>query len=89
MSTRAGELLRGALGLTTGLGWINSEDEDAPSPFMRRQTAAELGRAQRGRRLVGRARNACPAREFSPLPSLWSMRARPRAPPALGMRAPH
>ncbi|KAK7449338.1 hypothetical protein VKT23_013479 [Stygiomarasmius scandens] len=31
-----GRLLRGGLGLTTGLGWSDSEDEDAPSPFTRR-----------------------------------------------------
>ncbi|ESK90511.1 60s acidic ribosomal protein [Moniliophthora roreri MCA 2997] len=28
-----GRLLRGGLGLTTGLGWSDSEDEDAPSPL--------------------------------------------------------
>ncbi|KAL0579885.1 hypothetical protein V5O48_002132 [Marasmius crinis-equi] len=29
-------LLRGGLGLTTGLGWSDSEDEDAPSPLTKR-----------------------------------------------------
>jgi hypothetical protein len=28
-----GALLRGGLALTTGLGWSDSEDEDAPSPL--------------------------------------------------------
>ncbi|KAF9262945.1 hypothetical protein L218DRAFT_372407 [Marasmius fiardii PR-910] len=31
-----GKLLKGGLGLTTGLGWSDSEDEDAPSPLTRR-----------------------------------------------------
>ncbi|THU82792.1 hypothetical protein K435DRAFT_784499 [Dendrothele bispora CBS 962.96] len=35
-----GRLLRGGLGLTTGLGWSDSEDEDAPSPFTRRVSSA-------------------------------------------------
>ncbi|GBE83692.1 hypothetical protein SCP_0507480 [Sparassis crispa] len=30
---RDGRLLRGGIGLTTGLGWSDSEDEDAPSPL--------------------------------------------------------
>ncbi|KIY49964.1 hypothetical protein FISHEDRAFT_57857 [Fistulina hepatica ATCC 64428] len=33
---RDGRLLRGGLGLTTGLGWSDSEDEDAPSPLTSR-----------------------------------------------------
>ncbi|EIN14221.1 hypothetical protein PUNSTDRAFT_140557 [Punctularia strigosozonata HHB-11173 SS5] len=33
---RDGKLLRGGIGLTTGLGWSDSEDEDAPSPLTRR-----------------------------------------------------
>jgi hypothetical protein len=28
---RDGKLLQGGIGLTTGLGWSDSEDEDAPS----------------------------------------------------------
>ena len=31
-----GEMLREGVGLTTGLGWSDSEDEDAPSPLTRR-----------------------------------------------------
>ncbi|KAF8494054.1 hypothetical protein JB92DRAFT_1154562 [Gautieria morchelliformis] len=31
-----GRLLRGGVGLTTGLGWSDSEDEDAPSEFTNR-----------------------------------------------------
>ncbi|KAI0316243.1 hypothetical protein OF83DRAFT_1292898 [Amylostereum chailletii] len=33
---RDGKLLRGGIGLTTGLGWSDSEDEDSPSPLTRR-----------------------------------------------------
>ncbi|TFY63927.1 hypothetical protein EVG20_g6126 [Dentipellis fragilis] len=33
---RDGRLLRGGIGLTTGLGWSDSEDEDAPSPLTKR-----------------------------------------------------
>ncbi|GLB40117.1 hypothetical protein LshimejAT787_0706270 [Lyophyllum shimeji] len=34
-----GRLLRGGIGLTTGLGWSDSEDEDAPSALTRRLSA--------------------------------------------------
>ncbi|KAF7370696.1 Ribosomal protein 60S [Mycena sanguinolenta] len=47
---RDGKLLRGGIGLTTGLGWSDSEDEDAPSALTRRisslnlhQSASQLG----------------------------------------------
>ncbi|KAF8216387.1 hypothetical protein K438DRAFT_388140 [Mycena galopus ATCC 62051] len=47
---RDGKLLRGGIGLTTGLGWSDSEDEDAPSALTRRisslnlhQPASQLG----------------------------------------------
>jgi hypothetical protein len=33
---RDGKMLREGVGLTTGLGWSDSEDEDAPSPLIRR-----------------------------------------------------
>ena len=33
---RDGKMLREGVGLTTGLGWSDSEDEDAPSPLTRR-----------------------------------------------------
>lgn len=41
---RDGRLLRGGIGLTTGLGWSDSEDEDAPSPLTRRLSALNLSR---------------------------------------------
>ncbi|KAG1903518.1 uncharacterized protein F5891DRAFT_1185135 [Suillus fuscotomentosus] len=41
---RDGRLLRGGIGLTTGLGWSDSEDEDAPSPLTRRLSALDLSR---------------------------------------------
>ena len=42
---RDGRLLRGGLGLTTGLGWSDSEDEDAPSPLTHRlSTTMRVGR---------------------------------------------
>ncbi|GJJ14550.1 hypothetical protein Clacol_008815 [Clathrus columnatus] len=36
MRHKDGRLLRGGIGLTTGLGWSDSEDEDAPSEFTTR-----------------------------------------------------
>ncbi|KAG2339129.1 hypothetical protein BDR05DRAFT_968405 [Suillus weaverae] len=42
---RDGRLLRGGIGLTTGLGWSDSEDEDAPSPLTRRLSALNLSRS--------------------------------------------
>ncbi|KAF9463184.1 hypothetical protein BDZ94DRAFT_1321935 [Collybia nuda] len=41
---RDGRLLRGGIGLTTGLGWSDSEDEDAPSPLTRRISSLNLSR---------------------------------------------
>ncbi|KAH7882911.1 hypothetical protein F5I97DRAFT_1930530 [Phlebopus sp. FC_14] len=41
---RDGKLLRGGIGLTTGLGWSDSEDEDAPSPLTRRLSTLVLAR---------------------------------------------
>ncbi|KIM35048.1 hypothetical protein M413DRAFT_369576 [Hebeloma cylindrosporum] len=41
---RDGKLLRGGIGLTTGLGWSDSEDEDAPSPLTRRLSTLNLAR---------------------------------------------
>lgn len=39
---RDGRLLRGGIGLTTGLGWSDSEDEDAPSELTRRISSLNL-----------------------------------------------
>ncbi|KAI1793666.1 hypothetical protein LXA43DRAFT_971701 [Ganoderma leucocontextum] len=39
---RDGKLLRGGIGLTTGLGWSDSEDEDAPSPLIRQMSNGSL-----------------------------------------------
>lgn len=44
---RAGETLREGVGLTTGLGWSDSEDEDAPSPLTRRLSSLNLSRRHR------------------------------------------
>ncbi|KAJ3553167.1 hypothetical protein NP233_g12711 [Leucocoprinus birnbaumii] len=41
---RDGKLLRGGIGLTTGLGWSDSEDENAPSPLTRRLSSLNLSR---------------------------------------------
>ncbi|TFY55237.1 hypothetical protein EVJ58_g8373 [Rhodofomes roseus] len=41
---RDGKLLRGGIGLTTGLGWSDSEDEGAPSPLTRQLSSNTLGR---------------------------------------------
>ncbi|KAJ7355374.1 hypothetical protein DFH08DRAFT_803416 [Mycena albidolilacea] len=39
---RDGKTLRGGIGLTTGLGWSDSEDEDAPSALTRRISSLDL-----------------------------------------------
>ncbi|KAI0923119.1 hypothetical protein AcV5_009933 [Taiwanofungus camphoratus] len=39
---RDGKLLRGGIGLTTGLGWSDSEDEDAPSPLTHKLSSGTL-----------------------------------------------
>ena len=39
---RDGRLLRGGIGLTTGLGWSDSEDEDAPAPLVRQLSSHSL-----------------------------------------------
>ncbi|TFK21025.1 hypothetical protein FA15DRAFT_682284 [Coprinopsis marcescibilis] len=41
---RDGRLLRGGIGLTTGLGWSDSEDEDSPSPLTKRISTLNLAR---------------------------------------------
>ncbi|KIY63437.1 hypothetical protein CYLTODRAFT_426109 [Cylindrobasidium torrendii FP15055 ss-10] len=41
---RDGKLLRGGIGLTTGLGWSDSEDEDSPSPLTNRISSLNLKR---------------------------------------------
>ncbi|KAI0046315.1 hypothetical protein FA95DRAFT_1606959 [Auriscalpium vulgare] len=41
---RDGRTLRGGIGLTTGLGWSDSEDEDAPSPLTKRLSHLALSR---------------------------------------------
>ncbi|KAG8215979.1 hypothetical protein J3R82DRAFT_7964 [Butyriboletus roseoflavus] len=41
---RDGKLLKGGIGLTTGLGWSDSEDEDAPSMLTRRVSTLVLSR---------------------------------------------
>ncbi|KAF5325457.1 hypothetical protein D9619_009524 [Psilocybe cf. subviscida] len=41
---RDGKLLAGGIGLTTGLGWSDSEDEDAPSPLTHRLSTLNLSR---------------------------------------------
>ncbi|KAJ6493653.1 hypothetical protein C8R47DRAFT_1070168 [Mycena vitilis] len=43
---RDGKLLRGGIGLTTGLGWSDSEDEDAPSALTRRISSLNLNRSE-------------------------------------------
>ncbi|KAJ7760463.1 hypothetical protein B0H16DRAFT_1719964 [Mycena metata] len=43
---RDGKLLRGGIGLTTGLGWSDSEDEDAPSALTRRISNLNLHRSR-------------------------------------------
>ncbi|KAH9912263.1 hypothetical protein B0H21DRAFT_773951 [Amylocystis lapponica] len=41
---RDGKLLKGGIGLTTGLGWSDSEDEGAPSPLTRKLSSHTLSR---------------------------------------------
>ncbi|KAJ7733261.1 hypothetical protein DFH07DRAFT_968109 [Mycena maculata] len=45
---RDGKLLAGGIGLTTGLGWSDSEDEDAPSALTRRVSSLNLSRSSLG-----------------------------------------
>jgi hypothetical protein len=68
---RDGRLLRGGIGLTTGLGWSDSEDEDAPSPLTRQLSAAQLARRD--------SKDAAPARALSPLASERSSMSTPTA----------
>ena len=42
---RDGKMLREGVGLTTGLGWSDSEDEDAPSPLTRRLSTLTMNSA--------------------------------------------
>jgi hypothetical protein len=52
---RNGKLLRGGIGLTTGLGWSGSEDRNAPSPLssplsavgLRKKSAREVRERER------------------------------------------
>ncbi|OCH90137.1 hypothetical protein OBBRIDRAFT_625055 [Obba rivulosa] len=41
---RDGQLLRAGMGLTTGLGWSDSEDEDAPSTLTRRLISTSIAK---------------------------------------------
>ncbi|KAI0060518.1 hypothetical protein BV25DRAFT_938426 [Artomyces pyxidatus] len=50
---RDGRLLRGGIGLTTGLGWSDSEDEDAPSPLTKRLSHLALSRKSSSSSLGG------------------------------------
>ncbi|KAJ7252699.1 hypothetical protein B0H12DRAFT_607886 [Mycena haematopus] len=80
---RDGKLLRGGIGLTTGLGWSDSEDEDAPSALTRRISSLNLH--QSASKLGLSAPQAClspPAPPPSPPPAhavrIWHQRARLR-----------
>ncbi|KIK61639.1 hypothetical protein GYMLUDRAFT_42656 [Collybiopsis luxurians FD-317 M1] len=48
-----GRLLRGGIGLTTGLGWSDSEDEGAPSALTRRISSLNLSRQTSSVSLTG------------------------------------
>ncbi|OBZ66417.1 hypothetical protein A0H81_13704 [Grifola frondosa] len=50
---RDGRLLRGGIGLTTGLGWSDSEDEDAPSPLTRQLCSRSLSQKSSSSSLHG------------------------------------
>ncbi|KAF8992747.1 hypothetical protein BDQ17DRAFT_1369129 [Cyathus striatus] len=62
---RDGKLLRGGIGLTTGLGWSDSEDEDAPSPLTRRLSALSLSRRSSASSVVTTPRAHPLSRSFS------------------------
>ncbi|KAF8171133.1 hypothetical protein BJ912DRAFT_887235 [Pholiota molesta] len=65
---RDGRLLRGGIGLTTGLGWSDSEDEDAPSPLTRRISTLNLSRRSSASSIVpGRTSSMQGARRPHPL----------------------
>ncbi|KAH8094473.1 hypothetical protein BXZ70DRAFT_359927 [Cristinia sonorae] len=84
---RDGALLRAGMGLTTGLGWSDSEDEDAPSALTRRLINTTLDRKRLSRPTssnyddLGLSRFASPApmsRFASPTPSPSSSKILPR-----------
>ncbi|KAJ6591677.1 hypothetical protein DFH09DRAFT_181513 [Mycena vulgaris] len=68
---RDGKTLRGGIGLTTGLGWSDSEDEDAPSALTRRISSLNLHRSSsqlslsRSSSFSTYARSSAPSRSTS------------------------
>ncbi|TCD63000.1 hypothetical protein EIP91_006092 [Steccherinum ochraceum] len=99
---RDGSLLRAGMGLTTGLGWSDSEDEDAPSALTRRLITTTLDRKRSasvalsspsrpssGYDDLGLSRFASPvpmSRFTSPVPSKQTL-ARKSSGPLVGMRS--
>ncbi|KAJ8080387.1 hypothetical protein PM082_017220 [Marasmius tenuissimus] len=69
-----GKLLRGGLGLTTGLGWSDSEDEDAPSPLTR-QVSSLIGSRRSSFASLGNGRPSSSASHLSGSKSYSNLRS--------------
>ncbi|KZT18891.1 hypothetical protein NEOLEDRAFT_1142817 [Neolentinus lepideus HHB14362 ss-1] len=87
---RDGRLLKGGLGLTTGLGWSDSEDEDAPSPLTRRLSSLSVGDVSRKSSAGSLRSNPHPLSRSVSGPSTpddrKNTRSRSSAPPTSGQR---
>ncbi|KAF7970860.1 hypothetical protein HWV62_22758 [Athelia sp. TMB] len=82
---RDGRQLRAGMGLTTGLGWSDSEDEDAPSPLTRRLSTLNLSRSASAASLRSAHHPLSRAHSYATLPEESepaSSPRRPRVPPS-------
>ncbi|VDC04320.1 unnamed protein product [Peniophora sp. CBMAI 1063] len=94
---RDGKLLRAGMGLTTGLGWSDSEDEDAPSALTRRLSNLALAR-QNSTRSLGSSTSRTPSRpsrltrsvssDAQAMPTRSRTKSRPSAPPSSYAKPP-
>lgn len=88
---RDGRMLRDGIGLTTGLGWSDSEDEDAPSPLRHRLSSILLSRMPTSSRHSLMTSRSGPLSRSTSSSTLSSGSATPYSPPmalaALGIGA--
>lgn len=85
---RDGRQLKAGMGLTTGLGWSDSEDEDAPSPLTRRLSTLNLSRQKSTSSLRSSTLSRSQSKgtlheeeEIPPIPRRPIARSRPSIPP--------